>query len=152
VIRKPNLRRSNKTRYKQGFYTCQNPSKYIGDPRNVIYRSNLELLFFRYLDNNKNVLRWGSEIIKVPYLDITTNKQRTYFVDIYAEYVNKGNSISRTIIEIKPSNQTIPPKGGKYFNSKSKEFMKNNCKWNAARAYAKANGMQFVIMTEEQLR
>lgn len=150
-MNKPYLSKFNK-HYKQGYYKPINLQKYIGDSNNIIYRSNLELLCFRYMDNNNNILRWGSEIVKIDYFDISTNKKRIYFTDLYAEYINKENVITKAIIEIKPSKQTLPPKGGKYYKQKSLEFLKNTCKWNAAKAFAKSNGMNFLILTEEQLR
>jgi len=148
---KPRLNEKN-TRYKQGYYVPKNLKKYIGDPNNIMYRSNLELLCFKYLDNNSNVLKWGSEIVRVNYYDISTNKQRIYFVDIYAEFINNNNNITKSIIEIKPSKQTQPPKNGRYYTKRSNEYIKNSCKWKAAEAYAKTNGMKFLILTEEQLR
>lgn len=149
---KPGLPKINKRNYKQGYYNPANLKKYIGNPNNIRYLSNLELLCFRYMDNNNSVLRWGSEIIQVPYWDVTTNKKRIYFVDIYAEYINKDNTITKAIIEIKPSKQTLPPKGGKYYKQNAETYLKNKCKWDAANVYAKSNGMTFLLLTEEQLR
>ena len=36
----------------QGKFRPKNPSKYKGDPTNIIYRSSWELTVFKYLDNN----------------------------------------------------------------------------------------------------
>src|SRR5574344_1076276 len=50
---------------KQGYYVPQNPEKVIGG--NIIYRSSWEEKFCRWCDLNKNVLRWGVEVIQIPY-------------------------------------------------------------------------------------
>jgi hypothetical protein len=150
-MQKPRLNLKN-TKYKQGYYKPLNESKYIGNNTNIIYRSNMELLCFRYMDNNSSVLKWGSEIIKINYFDTSSNKKRIYFIDLYAEFINKNNTITKAIIEIKPSKQTQPPKPGRGYDRRSKEYMKNISKWNAAKAFAKSNGLEFIILTEEQLR
>jgi hypothetical protein len=151
-MNKPGLPKGN-TRYKQGYYTCNNIEKYLGNPGNIRYLSGLELLCFRYLDNNKNVLKWGSEIIQIPYFDKSTNKKRIYFVDIYAEFINNNNNITKAIIEIKPLKQTQPPNvRGKGYQKRLCDYIKNISKWEYAKAYAKSNGMDFFILTEKQLQ
>ena len=54
-------------KFKQGVYIPKNKEKFFGKDGYAIYRSGLELNYFRILDNNPNVLKWGSEEIVVPY-------------------------------------------------------------------------------------
>lgn len=130
------------------------PEKYVGDPTNVIYRSGMELQVFRYMDINRNVRKWSSETVTVPYFDESTNKNRTYFVDLYFEFVSPSGQVKRAIVEVKPHKQTLPPvkKGRKdYYQKAMCEYKKNCCKWKSARAYAARNGMEFFILTEREI-
>ena len=51
----------------QGYFKPKNPHKYKGDPTNIIYRSSWELKLMKYLDERKDVVKWGSEEIIIPY-------------------------------------------------------------------------------------
>ena len=44
----------------QGRFKPKNPTKYMGDPTNIIYRSGWELKLMSYLDTHVNVLQWSS--------------------------------------------------------------------------------------------
>ena len=44
----------------QGRFKPKNPSKYMGDPTNIIYRSSWELRLMSYLDDHKNVTAQAS--------------------------------------------------------------------------------------------
>ena len=68
-------------KYKQGIYTPIYPEKFIG--KQATYRSGLELKFFRFCDNNANVLKWGSENVVVPYISPLDHRTHRYFVDNY---------------------------------------------------------------------
>lgn len=151
-MNKPGLSPRNIRRFRQGRFVCKFPEKYIGDPGNIIYRSQLEFNFFRYADFNKNIIKWGSENIIIPYYDKTTNKTRKYYIDIYIEYINSENKIDKAIIEIKPLSQVNPPNPrGKNSNKRLLEYIKNTCKWNAAKVYAKSKNINFHIFTEKEL-
>ena len=56
-------------KYRQGIFTPKNQNKFIGT--RATYRSGLELKFFRFCDENPNVIKWGSENIVVPYKSIS---------------------------------------------------------------------------------
>lgn len=141
-------------RFHQGYYKPKNKAKFIGDF--AIFRSGLERKFFSFCDNNPNIVRWGSECVKVPYFDSVMKKNRTYHVDNYVE-IKEGNNIKKYLVEIKPHKQTMEPKGGK---GKKKAHLlyetvqyKNNCdKWQYAKDFAKKRGMEFIIITEKDLK
>jgi hypothetical protein len=141
--------------YLQGKYTVKNREKYVGDANNVIYRSSWELKALIWMDNNINVLKFGSEEIVIPYFDHTTNKQRRYFVDFIIEYKSRDGTIKKSLIEIKPMSQTIPPKPRtrvtKGFISETLEYEKNRAKWAYARKWCEEHSMSFVILTEKEL-
>ena len=139
-------------RWRQGIFVPKNPNKFIGSK--AIYRSGLELKFFRFCDDNKNVKRWGSENVIVPYMSPLDNRGHKYYVDNYIEIL-EGNKLVKYLVEIKHSRETKPPKT-KYRNRKhllyeQKTFVTNQAKWQAAREYSKKRGYKFIILTEKEL-
>lgn len=148
------LSKRNK-KYYQGFYAPKNLNKYVGKIDNIIYRSGLELKFFRFCDNNPNVVEWGSEEIVVPYFDTLHRKQRKYFIDAYVK-IQEGDIVKKYLVEVKPWKQTQEPKAGK--NKKKSNllyekiaFQNNMDKFSSAREFAKKHGMEFIIITEKEL-
>jgi len=151
-MRKPPLNQRGRRNVKRGVYILIHPEKYIGDCNNVIYRSGLELACFKFLDANSNVKRWGSEIVQIPYLDASTGKKRTYFVDLYFESITLNGSTDKVLVEVKPSNQTIPPRSDmKNYRAAAAEYAKNISKWTRAREWASQNGARFEIITEKEI-
>jgi len=143
-------------RYHQGKFHPQNPEKYKGDYKNIIYRSSWELKFMRYCDRNQNILEWGSEEFYIPYYDPTTKKVRKYFPDFIMKVKESNGSIKKYIIEIKPKNQTIPPvktskKRNKTFITEALTYEKNIAKWKAAKEFCDDRMIEFKIITEVEL-
>ena len=147
-----------KKSYIQGTYNLKNPDKYKGSLP-VVYRSSWEKRVFYFLDTNKHIISWGSESIIIPYVYKVDNKPHRYFVDINFTVKTKSGELKRYIIEIKPYDQTIPPKQPKRktqkaimnYNQKLLEYQKNQDKWEAASKWAKKNGYIFEIWTEYTL-
>ena len=83
------LQRNSK--YHQGYFRARNPEKLIGHDI-PMYRSGIELKFFKWLDNNDKILRWSSESVQIPYRDTAQKKNRLYFVDAYVEIL-EGDTI-----------------------------------------------------------
>lgn len=140
-------------RFKQGIFYPQNRSKCLNSK--AIYRSSLELMFFRFCDTNPKVVKWSSESVIVPYFSQLDKKVRRYYVDNYVE-IKEGDSVTKYLVEIKPSNQTQPPKT-KYRKSKhllyeQNQWKINNDKWAAAKKYAEERGYKFLILTEKDLK
>lgn len=140
-------------KYKQGFYKPVNPDKFLGST--AIYRSGLELGFFKFCDLNENVLKWGSENIVIPYVSPLDGKVHRYFVDNYV-VIKEGINIKKYLIEIKPFNQTRPPttkyRKKAHLIYEQKQYTTNLAKWEAARKYCSMKGLQFLILTEKELR
>jgi len=140
----------------KGKYTPQNPEKYVGDPKNIIYRSLLERRFMVFCDTNPSVMRYASEEFFIPYLSPVDNRIHRYFPDFYIEVQKADGSIDKIVIEVKPSKETEPPKLNKrktqrYLNE-SKTFAVNTAKWDAARQFCEKKGFKFQILTEKELR
>jgi hypothetical protein len=139
----------------QGSYKPRYPDKYKGNPNSIVFRSGLELKFFRFFDHNKAVLLWNSEEVIVPYVSDIDGKLHRYFVDIWAK-MNGKNGVQEYIIEIKPFAFTqAPPQQNRKtqtYQRKVMEYIKNLNKWKAADEYAKKQGQKFIILTEKDLR
>ena len=136
----------------KGKYKIKRPEKYAGDASNVIFRSLWERNAFRWCENNPKIKLWNSEGVVIPYKCSIDKKLHRYFVDLLIEMDNK----KVYLIEIKPKSQTVPPvkksrKTKRYINE-AMTFSRNQDKWNAADKFAKHNGWEFQVWTEETLR
>lgn len=146
------------SKWYQGIYKVENKKKYLGNS-DPIYRSSWERKAMWYMDHNENIVRWGSEIITIPYFYTVDNKVHKYIVDFYAEAKAKNNKIKKLLIEVKPSDQVDYPKVPKNKTQKAmKNYQtrylmveKNKCKWSAANQFCKQNGYEFKIITEHEL-
>jgi hypothetical protein len=143
----------NGKKFKQGFFNPKYPSKYIGQ-KPIRYLSSWELRFFRWADENPNVVEWASEAIIIPYVSPLDRKVHRYYTDGVVA-IKEGNIIKKYIIEIKPSAQTkIPTKGRKRMSTmvyETARFAQNQAKWEAAKKYANKHGYEFIILTEKEL-
>ena len=130
------------SKYRQGIFVPTNLDKFIGE--RAVYRSGLELKFFRFCDNNANVLKWGSENIKIPYFNKLTGV-----------VIREGDQVTKYCVEIKPYKQTLPPttKYKKKSNLiyEQKAYVTNQCKWEAAKKYCEGRGYKFLILTEREI-
>lgn len=173
---KPNQSENAKT--KQGYYNIQNPDKYVGDSKLVVYRSSWEYSFMKWCDYSPSVVRWSSEPLKVPYYDrvskLEENKRygldpnnpnnwkvRYYYTDFWVEVKKGDGNIERWFVEIKPAGKLIKPKPPaqnakvqtiKRFNREAKEYLINEAKFAALNKWAEKNNAKFYIFTENTLR
>ena len=65
----------------KGFFKPKNPSKYKGDPTNIIYRSSWEKQCMIYFDNKTEIYQWQSEELFIPYKHPITGKYHRYYPD-----------------------------------------------------------------------
>jgi len=143
----------NSKKYRQGIFTPRNKDKFIGGK--AFYRSGLELKFMRFCDNNSNVIKWGSENVVIPYISPVDNKPHRYYVDNYV-VIKEGSNIKHYLIEIKPSKQTQAPttkyKKKEHLIYEAKQWAVNSSKWEEAKKWAKKRNMEFLIITEKDLK
>jgi len=136
-------------------YKTKNPSKYIGNPTNIICRSLWERRVCKYLDENINVIRWGSEELVIPYYSPVDKKNHRYYPDFIAEIKDNNGNIKTYVIEVKPKKQTKPPKKPKrQTKSYIRECMTytiNEAKWKSANKLCKKEGWEFIILTEDNI-
>jgi hypothetical protein len=143
----------------QGRFKPKNPTKYMGDPTNIIYRSGWELKLMSYLDTHINVLQWSSEEVVIPYKSPIDGRRHRYFPDFYLEQINTNGIKEKILIEVKPKYQTIPPvvqttktkKPTKRYINEVKTWGINQAKWIAAEEFCKDRGWKFQIMHEDHL-
>ena len=135
----------------RGLYRPTNPKKYVGNTKQIVYRSLLERRFMRYCDLNQDILYWASEELPVRYYNPLDKKYHRYFPDFVVKTVNNH----KYMIEIKPSRQVKKPKTPKRktkaYMRESFEYIKNQAKWEAAEMYCQDHGMKFKIITEKDL-
>lgn len=136
------------TKYAQGLFEVTNSDKYMGNhkPR---YRSGWEFTFMNFCDNNKNIIKWASESIRIPYRHPFTGKVTMYVPDFFVLYENKYGQRHAEIVEIKPKKQSL-------IESKASANARavvavNHAKWAAANAYCKSQGITFRVITEDDL-
>lgn len=139
--------------YKQGYYYPKHPEKLLGNHKHAIYRSGLELSYFRILDANPQVVKWGSEEVIIPYY--FNNKWHKYYVDLVV-FLQQGPILKKLFIELKPYKQTQMPKNSprkkpQNYMYECYEWNKNNAKWASAKEFARRTGCEFHILTEKDL-
>lgn len=137
-------------KYKQGYYYPKNKEKFISRTGYAIYRSGLELDYFRILDNSPMVKSWGSEEVIIPYY--FNEKMHKYYIDLYVEYING----QKLFIEIKPWKQTQEPhwsprRKRENYIAECIEFEKNKAKWQSAVVWAGQVNAKFRILTEKDI-
>lgn len=139
----------------KGYYKPKNPSKYLGDPTNIVYRSSWERQCMLYFDKNDNIIKWGSEEVVIPYRSPLDNRIHRYFVDFVIKVKTTDGSNATHLIEVKPYKQTQPPqqpkrKTRRYLNEVT-TYLVNEAKWKAASEYCKDRRWKFQIITENEL-
>ena len=138
-----------------GRFTPSNPQKYVGDYKNIIYRSSWECKVMNWLDKNPDILSWASEETIVPYKSPVDGKWHRYFPDFIVKVRTKTNTLKTMMIEVKPKKQTEPPEPRKrvtkQYITEVATWGVNQAKWKAATEYCLDRNWEFKIITEEHL-
>ncbi len=133
----------------QGIYEVKNPQKYVGKHKPK-YRSGWKLTFMTFCDNNKHVIYWASEALRIPYRHPLTGKMTQYVPDFFVVYENKYGQQKAEVVEIKPKKQSLIE--SRVANAKDRMVVAiNHAKWGAAMAYCKQQGYTFRVITEDDL-
>lgn len=151
----------------KGRFVPQNPEKYIGNVKNIIFRSSWELSFARFLDRNERIINWSSEEIAIPYIKPTTKHVHRYYPDFWIRYKDRDGQLIEEIVEIKPEKEqqralfiiehefkVMPPVYSK--NPKTRMYEQltmliNAAKWQSAIKWCKARNMRFRVLNENSL-
>ena len=139
--------------FKNGYYKPIHKEKCLTSM--PFYRSSWERKFFYWCDKNPNVVAWGAEEVIVPYKSPVDGKMHRYFVDNFV-VINEGNVQKRYLIEIKPKIQTVAPVPSKRKKQKTVlyenlQWSVNQAKWDSAKKWASQKGVEFLILTEDEL-
>ena len=135
-------------------WTPKNVEKYVGDPNLIISRSSWEMKFMRWCDSNPDVLNWASEEAHIPYMSPVDGRVHRYFVDFIIKVRRSDGSTKTYAVEVKPYCQTLPPKGTKKTKRLLEEqatYAINQAKWEAADAFFRKKGIEFIVITEYEL-
>lgn len=136
------------SKYSQGKYQLLHPEKYVGK-KSPTFRSSWEHTFMRFCDNNPNVIQWASESIHINYKNPFTNKNTIYVPDFLVIYLDKNGQRHGELIEVKPSKETTM-EAAKSVRDKAAVAL-NMCKWQAAQAWCKAQGLTFRVINEQDI-
>ena len=151
----------------KGTFYPVNRSKCV-NTKKIVYRSSYELRFMNYLDLNTNVIKWGSEVITIPYINEVDNEKHNYLVDFYAEILDVNKNLHRYLVEVKPKKQSeqldesgnllLPPPPKKKSQKALYNYQvsvniirKNHSKWKYAKEFCRKNGLEWLVITEDDL-
>jgi len=139
--------------HSKGKFTPRYPEKYVGNINKIIYRSSWELDFMKFLDNNTEVIKWGSECIAIKYIKPTTGRVHKYYPDFYVEYYNSKGKIVQDLVEVKPEKQikkpTIRGKSKKTQLYEALTWSVNMAKWREAELFCHKYGFNWKIISEK---
>jgi hypothetical protein len=136
------------SKYSQGKFEILNPAKYVGR-KQPTYRSSWEFAFMNFCDQNPSVLNWASEAIHINYRNPFTGKNTIYVPDFLIVYQDKNGRRHGELIEIKPTKETTM-ESAKSVRDKAAVAL-NMAKWEAARKFCAANGLQFRVVNENHI-
>ena len=133
----------------------RHPEKYAGNVTNITTRSSWEIKFLNWCDRSSNVLEYSSEEVVVPYRSPVDMRLHRYYTDAKIKVRTSTGEIKTYLVEIKPSNQCVPPvkpkKQTRRYITECATFMVNQAKWDAADRWAKDRGWEFIVLTEKHL-
>jgi hypothetical protein len=135
-------------KYNKSAYIPKNRHKCI-NKNPIICRSSWERSFCYWCDSRDKVIKWGSEVIKVPYFDPVKEKVRIYYPDFFLE-MNE----TKYLIEIKPNRELSKPRKSK--NKKrstiiyeTRLYATNQAKWRYAMKFCEKREWKFKVITEK---
>lgn len=137
------------SKYANGKYQIKNPEKYVGN-KTPTYRSGWEHTFMTFCDNNPNILQWASEAIHINYRNPFTGRNTIYVPDFLIVYNDATGQKHAEVIEVKPTKETTLEAAGRSPRAQAAAIL-NAAKWEAAKAWCKAQGLKFRIITENEI-
>lgn len=143
-----------KKKFHQGLFKPKNPSKYVGNVANIVYRSSWEKQFMSFADSNPQIVKWCSEELVIQYLSPVDKNIHRYFPDFLMLVRTDSGQLKRYVVEIKPNKERFPPTGTrktKQLLEATKTYAVNQAKWAAATIWADKHGMGFIVLDEYDL-
>ena len=153
-----NLKPTGNSGFVQGYFTPENPDRYIG-PTPIIYRSSWERKFMIMCDTKDNVLKWSSEPVAIKYRSTMDKREHTYYPDFYMKTKGDEGPVE-WLVEIKPEAQIKKPrpplkkskKALESYRFLAEQYVKNTDKYKYARAWCESRNMRFIVLTEKTLK
>jgi len=164
----------NNKKYNQGNFIPKFKDKVLklNTKGGLYYRSGLELKIMTWMDNKKNIIKWGAECLEIPYQMThfengdSKVKSHRYFPDFYYEMRLANGQLKQVVIEVKPMKEykmvidlsegkLVVPEGLKKlknFEYDMKMAYKNKNKWETMINWCDKKGYEFIIVTEETLK
>ena len=135
------------SRFSQGYINPESCNKLFESQRKqpIIYRSSWEKKFIYWCEMSQKVKHWGSECTCIKYYNPIDEKEHRYYPDFVVELVD-GQIM---IVEIKPENQTTPPKVENSWAYKT--YIINQAKWKEIKKKCNDRGYKFCILTENTI-
>ena len=138
-----------------GQFKPKNPQKYVGDYKNIIYRSSWEARVMSWLDKNPSIVSWASEEVVIPYVSPVDGKWHRYFPDFVVKVKDKNGTTKTMMLEVKPKKQTKEPviqkRVTKRYITEVTTWGVNQAKWKAATEYCLDRNWEFKLITEDHL-
>ena len=139
----------------KGIFKPNNPQKYKGNVKNIVYRSSWEKRFMNYCDRTREIIEWGSEELSIFYRGVD-GKPHRYYPDFYMKVRQSNGSLKKFIIEVKPKAQCKEPvknpkRRTRRWLNEVFTYAVNQAKWKSAEEFCKDHGMEFKIFTEDHL-
>ena len=138
-----------------GQFKPSNPQKYVGDYKNIIYRSSWEARLMSWLDKNPSIVSWASEEVIIPYVSPVDGKWHRYFPDFVVKLRDKNGTLKTMMLEVKPKKQTKEPviqkRVTKRYITEVTTWSVNQAKWKAATEYCLDRNWEFKLITEDHL-
>ena len=138
-----------------GQFKPSNPQKYIGDYKNIIYRSSWEARVMNWLDKNPSIVSWASEEVVIPYISPIDGRWHRYFPDFVVKVRDRNGILKTMMLEVKPKKQTQEPiiqrRVTKRYITEVTTWGINQAKWKAATEYCLDRGWEFKLITEDHL-
>ena len=102
------------------------------------------------------MVEWGSETVVIPYENPLDKKIHRYIVDAVIK-LKTPTGIKKYLVEVKPSKQInkpveAPGKHKKTLLYEQLTYIQNQAKWQAAKELCKNRGLEFVLLSEKELR
>lgn len=136
------------SKYSQGKYEIQNPTKYVGR-KQPTYRSSWEFAFMNFCDRNPSILNWASEALHINYRNPFTGKNTIYVPDFLIVYQDRNGKNHAEVIEVKPTKETTM-ESARSVRDKAAVAL-NMAKWEAARKFCASQGMTFRVVNETDI-
>jgi len=138
-----------------GQFKPSNPQKYVGDYKNIIYRSSWEARVMNWLDKNPSIISWASEEVIIPYISPVDGRWHRYFPDFVVKVKDKNGTLKTLMLEVKPKKQTKEPEQQKRvtkrYITEVTTWGVNQAKWKAATEYCLDRNWEFKLITEDHL-